>query len=243
MKRDLFFVGWAPRPDLPMAWFLLSLVLVVLAGSAGLALGLGAVVNDPGGGDYTGDQNLTGVMVTQPYPVLILDPDARYPRGHAVLLSGGGKQGVQAQAEPLNGKRVRATGAMVRRGDIDMLLVDMLAAEPGNAPLPLTEHLGTWRLTGEICDGKCVLGVMHPGNGPTHKACANVCLTGGVPPVFVATAPVGGTRFMLMGDAKGARLPDALREGTGILRRYDGTVQRLADVLVFRTDVATAVDP
>jgi len=241
MKRDVFFVGWSPRSALPMIWFLGAMLLVLVGASAGLALALGSTVNDPGGGDFTGDQVVIGVMVTAPYPVIVTDPSPAFPAGHTVLLSGGGKRGVQDQAAPLAGQRVRATGAGVKRGEIDMLLVDTLAAEPGNAPVPAERDLGVWRLSGEICDGKCVLGVMRPGDGPTHKACANVCLTGGVPPVFVATAPVQGTRYMLMGDAKGGRLPDALRDGTGVIRRYDGSVRTLGDVLVFRADVAAAV--
>ena len=119
---------------------------------------------------------------------------------HTIVLSGGGKRGVQAQARPLDGKHVHATGFGVKRGDRDLLLVGDLDVAPGEAVLPTREALGTWRLTGEVCDGKCSLGVMRPGNKPAHKACANVCLLGGVPPVFITTTLVFGTRYVLMGD-------------------------------------------
>lgn len=232
-----FFIGWSPRSALPLAGFLLAIVLLGLAGLGGLALALGANVNDPGGGDFTGDKDLTGVLLAAPYPTIVLD------NGHAVILSGGGKRGVQAESASLDGKRVHATGAGVKRGTMDMLLVATLAAAPGDAVVPPRVPLGTWRLTGEICDGKCVLGVMHPGNGLSHKACANVCLTGGVPPVLVTTQPVEGTQFLLLGDAGGGPLPDALRDHTAIPQRMDGMVYRLADMLVFLTDVRAAVDP
>lgn len=243
MKRDVFFTGWSGRSALPLAWFLGGLVVLILGGLGGLALALGVTVSDPGGGTFLGDRTLSGTMVAAPYPVIVLDPDADHPLGHAVLLSGGGKRGVQAEAAPLDGKRVKAAGGMVMRGTIEMLLVADLVPDEGEAIPPPREALGFWRLTGEICDGKCVIGVMHPGNGPAHKACANICVTGGVPPVLVTTAPVAGTRFLLMGDPAGQALPEAVRDRTAIPIRMDGSIERMADLLVFRTDVAAAVGP
>jgi hypothetical protein len=162
---------------------------------------------------------------------------------HTIVLSGGGKRGVQAEARPLDGKHVRATGAGVKRGDRDLLLVDDLRLAPGDVVTPAREALGTWRLTGEICDGKCSLGVMRPGNKPAHKACANVCLLGGVPPVFITTTQVLGTRYVLMGDPENHALPDAFRDYVAITSRMDGTLERIGDALVFRTDVTRAVLP
>lgn len=238
-----FFVGWRGSSVRPHAGFLGAVCLLTLLAFGGLALALGSTVNDPGGGDFAGDQDLTGVVVAEPYPLLVLDPDAAHPNGHAVLLSGGGKQGVQEQAASLAGKRARATGAGFKRGTIDMMVGVDLQPANGLATAPIATPLGAWRLTGEICDGKCVSGVMRPGNGLTHKACANVCISAGVPPVFVTTAPVEGSGFLLMGDRNGHALPDAFRDHTGVPQRMDGTVERIADVLIFRTDVAAAVTP
>lgn len=238
-----FFVGWNLRSVLPTAGFLGGVCALVVILFAGLALALGAAVNDPGGGDFAGDKTLTGVVVAEPYPMLVLDPDTAHPNGHTVLLSGGGKRGVQDQAAALNGKRATATGAGFKRGSIDMMVGVELKPAEGPAAMPVATPLGVWRLTGEICDGKCVSGVMRPGNGLSHKACANVCVSGGVPPVFVATAPVEGSGFLLMGGKDGHGLPDAFRDHTGQLQRMDGSVSRIGDVLVFLTDVAAAVTP
>ena len=84
---------------------------------------------------------------------------------------------------------------------------------------------------------------MRPGQGLAHKACANVCVAGGVPPVLVTTAPVEGTGFLLMGNPEGRALPDAFRDQTGLLRQMEGTVTRVADLLIFLTDVPYAVTP
>lgn len=242
--RTPFFIGWSPRSAAPLAGFLVMLTVLVLGGAGALALALGARVGDPGGGEWLGERTVSGVILQHPYPVLVTDPDATYPEGHALLLSGAGKVGEQAEAERFAGQRVRVTGAVVKRGDIDMLLVDAVQADaaPLAGPVPTTP-LGTWRVVGEICDGKCVAGVMRPGDGLSHKACANVCILGGVPPVLVTTGPVEGRRFMLMGDPDGRTLPDSFRDHVGVKRRMEGTVTRVADMLVFHTDVTRAVVP
>ena len=84
---------------------------------------------------------------------------------------------------------------------------------------------------------------MRPGSGLAHKACANVCLLNGVPPVLVTTAPVQGSQFLLLADPDGRALPDALRDHVAILQRMDGTITRVADMLIFRTDISAAREP
>ena len=232
-----FFVGWNPHNARPHAGFLLSVCLGFLLLSAGLALALGETPNDPGDGDFAGDYDVLGTIVAQPYPMLVTDA------GHTIVLSGGGKRGAQAMADPLDGKRARVKGGAFKRGTLDMLMVWEMAPADGPVVPVSVQPLGTWRLTGEICDGKCVSGVMRPGQGLAHKACANVCVSGGVPPVLSTTAPVEGARFLLMGDAAGNALPDGFRDQTALLRRMDGAVIRVGDMLVFRTDLAKAVVP
>jgi hypothetical protein len=233
-----FFIGWSGRTALPSLGFLALILVASLISFGALAFALGITVDDPGGGDFTGDKDITGVLIADPYPMIVTDN-----AHHTIPLSGGGKRGVQEQARALDGKHVRATGAGVQRGDRDLLLVDRLERAPGEPEKPIREPLGTWRLTGEICDGKCSLGVMRPGNTAVHKACANVCLIGGVPPIFITTTPVLGTRYLMMGDPDGHTLPDALRDYVAITSRMDGTLERIGDALIFRTDVTRAAVP
>ena len=243
MKRDAFFVGWSWRSARPLLWLLVVVAVGVPATLAVLGLALGSNVDDPGGGAFGANHSVTGVLLADPYPVVIGDPDAAHPSGHAMLLAGGGKVGVQTEAARLDGQRVRIDGLSVKRGTIEMLLVWHMEAAGGASVVPASEPLGTWRLTGEICDGKCYSGVMRPGAGLAHKACANICLLAGVPPVLVATAPVAGSQFLLLADPRGQALPDALRDHVAILQRMDGSVMRIADLLIFRTDIAAARDP
>ena len=242
MNED-FFIGWSSHSVRLLRRRMAAVAVLLLATMGVLGLALGAGIGDPGGGAFGDNVTVHGVVIAQPYPVLIADPDPAHPLGHAMLLAGGGKIGVEDNARPLDGKRARIDGLVVKRGTLDMLLVwDMQRAE-GDAAVPASEPLGRWRLTGEICDGKCYSGVMRPGAGLAHKACANVCLMAGVPPVLVTTTPVAGSQFLLMADAAGRALSDALRDHVAIAQRMDGDVVRVADLLIFRTDIGAAREP
>jgi hypothetical protein len=77
---------------------------------------------------------------------------------------------------------------------------------------------------------------MRPGEGIAHRACANLCLTGGVPPVFVSTGAVAGERFLMMADAGGGPLTAAALAHTALLVEIEGEVERRGGLLVFRID-------
>jgi hypothetical protein len=99
--------------------------------------------------------------------------------------------------------------------------------------------LGKWRLSGEICDGKCLSGAMRPGRGLSHRACANLCLIGGVPPVFVSAEPVDGEEFFLMADENGDPLPDQYLDHVAVYISLDGEIERRGNIRVFKVALNT----
>ncbi|MDX5592409.1 hypothetical protein [Pseudovibrio sp. SPO723] len=248
-KPDPFFIGWAKKPPKLLQGFLFFVSAVLVGGAAGVAFSIGASVPDPGNGTFlwsAGYQTMTGVVEAKPYPVLRLPPSEPGGEPRALLLSGVGKRGVQGLAGPLNGKQVDAGGVLLKRGTIEMLQVGgqvkLRAAEtPLNSfePQP-AEDLGRWRLSGEVCDGKCYVGAMRPGVGLAHKACANLCLIGGVPPVFVSTSPVDGSSFFLLADAQGNPVPEDLYDLTALFISLEGEIERRDDLLIFKADLTTA---
>ena len=225
-----FFVGWAAAPPPALRPLLAALVLAVPLGFATLGLLLGRAADDPGAGafDWT-PLHLVGTAAARPYPLLHL------PNGHTLMLTGLGKSGVELDPA-LDGKRVTADGVLIRRGTLDMLQVDTLAPADGPAASPDPVPLGRWRLTGEICDGKCDSGAMRPGSGLAHRACAMLCMAGGVPPVFVTAGPVAGAGFLLLAGADGGPIPAELRALTALRVEINGTLERRGDLLVFRAD-------
>jgi hypothetical protein len=247
-----FFVAYLKMPR-AYARFALASALGFLTLLGGLSLAISARVPDPGGGFFDGKsgyQTLVGVLEEEPYPVLRVLPDEEHPEGRALMLSGTRKEGVMAEAAALRGEIVDVGGFYLRRGTMDMINVggkvgvraseaELSDGQRSYTPAP-AESLGRWRLVGEICDGKCLGGAMRPGTGLSHKACANLCVTGGVPPVFVSTGAVAGSKFFLLGDADGGPLPDGFRDFTALRIEVEGEVERRDDLLVFKVDLDSA---
>ena len=245
-EREPFFIGWA-KPPRSLRAFLVVCAVVLVAGSGAAGYLVAATASDPGAGAFRfdwGRQTVVGRLEALPYPVLHVSESPRHPAGHTLLLSAAGKNGVQRRAAPLDGRLVQASGVLIKRGALDMLQVrggaDGLSAVEGAEvpPTPL-KPLGRWRLTGEICDGKCYAGAMRPGTGLAHKACANLCLIGGVPPVLVTTAPVEGERFLLIAGADGGPVTPALLDHVATLVQVDGDVERRGSLLVLRVAPGT----
>ncbi|MEJ6391888.1 hypothetical protein V8J82_01390 [Gymnodinialimonas sp. 2305UL16-5] len=231
-----FFIGWA-RPDRRLWGFLVLTAVVFFVGAFGTSYLIAATQSDPGNGGRMGRAEVTGIVQAAPYPILHVLESAQYPDGATILLMGQGKNGAQSRVNDLDGQVVRATGAQLNRGDLDGMILrggaNGVQAVDGSGTLPEPEDLGRWRLTGEICDGNCLAGAMRPGTGLAHRACANLCLAGGLPPVFVATDTVGDSAFFLVAGPDGGPMPDALLDFTALLVRAEGRVERHGSMNVF----------
>ena len=245
-KREApFFVGYLPVP-IPLRGWLLAVAASLAALFAAIGWAIATSQSDPGPGAFRfdlGEQTVTGLIESRPYPLLhvTIGSDA-IPAGHTLMLAGLGKTGAAGQTAPLDGRLAQISGIILKRGDLDMLQLrggsGAVAAE-GEAPaIPVTQ-LGRWRLAGEICDGKCLAGAMRPGTGLAHKACANLCLAGGIPPVFVSSRPVEGSAFLLLAGPDGGPLPGWLYDRTAVLLSIEGDIERRGDLLIFRVDPAS----
>lgn len=248
MKDDAFFVGYLKAPA-ALRPFLLVVSVIFVLGSGVLGYAIAASQDDPGDGslrfDY-GQQTVQGVLELTPTPILHVTQGSEHiPEGHVLMLSGQGKNGAVERAEALEGQLVHARGVLIERGELDMLQLgggnNFRAADDQSVvpDVPEPEPLGRWQITGEICDGKCTAGAMRPGRGIAHRACANLCLLGGIPPVFVSTQPVEGEEFLLIAGADGETLPPALLDYVALYVTLEGEVTRHGDLLVLTVDTDT----
>ena len=251
-REQDFFIGWAktPRGLLPL---MAAIAATLITGFVGLALAIGSAKPDPGPAAFRfdwGRQTFEGVLIAAPYPTITVTKGAAHvSTGHTIMLSGQGKRGVQNRAAQLNGQLVEASGVLLKRGDLDMLQARggmnglkaaASAAETAPSAQPPDRSLGRWRLTGEVCDGKCLAGAMRPGTGLAHKACANLCIHGGAPPVFAAAGPVEGSEYLLLANAEGGPIGPELYDLVGRLTTLEGEIVRRGDLLIFRADIARA---
>ncbi|MGV1761729.1 hypothetical protein ACQZ6F_32060 [Rhizobium sp. A22-96] len=240
-----FFVGYFKKVPADVKALMIGFVVFFIAGMASASVFLSLSTESPGAGSYADElhgEHLIGRMEVAPYPILRVPGNGGQP-ARAIMLGGSGKFGVDDRALPLSGKAVEVGGIFVKRGDLEMLLVgggdDLKTARVQRSVLPAVsspQDLGRWRLTGEICDGKCSGGAMKPGKGLAHKACANLCISGGVPPVFVSTAPVDGHIFFLLAAKDGGPMPKGLLDKTSVPVVLEGTIERRDDLLIFKVE-------
>ncbi len=244
---DPFFVGYFQKVPAQIRFFVLSAGAIVVGSLAVLAIVLPLAAADPGPGRYVDDLRggtLTGVIDPLPYPILRMPAQGDTP-ARAVLLGGQAKIGAQGQAAAAGPGLVEVSGVFVRRGDMEMLLVTQsgiaksTAVAGGTLPEP-AQDLGRWRLFGEICDGKCYAGAMKPGKGLAHKACANLCILVGLPPVLVMELPVEGARVVLLAAEDGGPMPEALYHMTAVPVQIEGRLERRDDLLILRIETGAA---
>jgi hypothetical protein len=194
-ERDEFYVGYLPTPA-GHARFLRVLVPALLAALLGGGAIIAAAQRDPGDAVWTTDETTTveGRLVLDPYPRVVTELAS-------VLLVESGKHGARRRATPLAGQRVRATGfPLARSGRMVLELTpgsDAITPLGDAQPEPPAGAAQSITLVGEIVDSKCYHGAMKPGDGKSHKACAILCIQGGIPPVLVVQSDVGNDAYLL----------------------------------------------
>jgi hypothetical protein len=159
-----FFVGYFKKVPADVRALMIGFIVFFLGGLASASVLLSLSTESPGAGSYADElhgEHLIGTMEINPYPILRVPATGSRP-ARAIMLAGSGKFGVDDRALPLAGKAAQVGGVFVKRGDLEMLLIgggdDLKAAESqavASADPSPSASLGRWRLTGEICDGKC----------------------------------------------------------------------------------------
>lgn len=243
------FIGWAKAPGVDRR-FLLGALPLGLAGVGGASWLIASELDDPGAGAWLTDatHRVTGLLATTPYPMIrVADPSAPFGM-RTVLLVAQGKCTSALEFGSNASSAITAAGVLIQRKERQMLEVPPLLEkwlEPAEARLngavlePQQETLGTHRLAGTIMDSKCFFGVMRPGRGKTHKACASLCIRGGIPPSFWVRTKDGRESVLLMTDASGGPMPMDILPLVADPVEAEGEIVRVGDLLQFRAD-ATA---
>jgi hypothetical protein len=234
-----FFVGWSGLPR-GLRRFVLVVLAVLIVSEAGLATGLymAQPARGTGAWDPSGEWEITGVLVTRPYPMLRVPAAAARPAA-LVLLVDEWKFGASLGPDLGEGDLVRATGYAIRRGDMTVLQLDRgLVRVARAAPAPALRLAGERSFVGEIVDAKCWTGAMQPGDGKAHAGCGSLCLLGGVPALFITTADDGIARWYIIADEGGGSLGEGLRARIGERLTLHGTVYDAPDLREFRVSAA-----
>ncbi len=237
-----YFVGYLDTPSVDRR-YLLSLTVLGLAAAGGGAAGLAFSQRGAGGGswDMATQYTLTGHLLMEPYPILVTEDLGGGPR--TVLLACDTKCGAQSKLEDvaLDSDRVSVRGSLLQRGRDTMMAVsnDGDWIQPADLPdldaaILAPEALGPASLRGEILDSKCWFGAMRPNEGPAHKACAMLCIAGGIAPYFYARDQLGRQRAMMITDANGGPLIQPILRYVADPVAANGELVRVNDIVQFR---------
>lgn len=199
MSDGEFYVGYEPGSPPGQGRFTraVAALLLLIALLGAIAWTLAQAPFPEANFEFGVTREWEGSLETWPAPMLAT-PERRY------LLAGAGKHGFDGAG--FAGQRVRVRGSRIWRGPDEMIEVAEVAPLGSGAPEPPRVVLGRVRLTGEIVDLKCYLGVMNPGAGKVHRSCAARCLSGGLPAGFLARGADGTVRVLLLAVPDRARL-------------------------------------
>ena len=244
MSKDDFFIGWAETPKVDRRFFL-GAGLGLLAGTAAVAGGIAALQRPMGKGDWNMGEirEWRGIATAEPYAMLRTTDLDGTPR--TALLGCQGKCGVSAKIGALAGKPVIVQGSLIQRGTHSMIAVidglDWIREDVGGdidgLAFPKPEPVMEVSLNGEILDTKCWFGAMRPSSGKVHKACASLCIRGGLPPAFYVKDPQDQSALMIMTSGGFGHNKDLLPYVADPVS-ITGQVQRFGDLFLLDAPVS-----
>lgn len=232
---ESIYVAYLP-PSRTVVKLAIAAAGLLVVSMAGLGFIRGFAQGDPGPAEWR-DLSIvkhTGVIRLKPYPHLVV-PSSGTTQARSILIVEAGKIGAQERLRAHDGKVVSLSGTELQRDDVLMLELESapagISASSESTSVVDTKSLslGIQSLRGEIVDSKCFLGAMKPGDGKTHKACATLCVRGGIPPGFTGRDEKGSPIFCIVQSTTGDAVGDWLLpfvadpvEVRGELWRRDG---------------------
>jgi methionine sulfoxide reductase heme-binding subunit len=251
--REAFFVGYLPLPK-ELKGFLRGRVAALALVFVGIAALVAFQQRPLGAGEfeYGVESQLEGLLRSDPIPSIwksvhgggwTAAASSEAGPVEVIPLVGPGKRGPSPAILALAGREVRATGSWIRRGRerlFEIANAEALPVEPPVTQARSATH-GVVALRGEVVDSKCFLGVMKPGEGKSHRACAALCIAGGSPAALVARVADGATAVLWLvapdGRPLGRELLDLVAEPvevTGELATVGGRALLVTERAAFR---------
>jgi len=237
-NNDNFYVGYLPLPK-ALRGTVAALVIVLAALVAVDAWLVATLQPEAGDGRWADSPNeFVGTLTRDPYPMLRVGKDGATK---TYIVVSDKKRGAEAAlAKFPNGASVKLLGYEVERaavGMIQLAATEMSSASAAPVADAPREIHGRVTVNGEIVDSKCWLGVMRPGDGHIHKACASICILGGIPPMFVTRAD-GVPSVMLLTLPDGSAIPpERILEFVADPVELSGIVEKRGDLTVLKADL------
>lgn len=228
-ESDPFYVGYLPAAPAVTARFVRRVVISV--GVIVLGAGVWFAIALP----YFGAGEFEFGRVRTFEGTLQCDSTPRLGVGRTdYLLVGAGKHGVPPELCGEGDARATIAGTLIRRDGRELIEVETVKLGERVTPPPRIE-LGRFTLSGEIVDSKCYFGVMNPAEGRVHRACAELCLRGGIPAVLVARDRSGAIIHVVL-SGEGSSNNEKLLPWVGEPVEVSGEVTRVGRWLTMKPE-------
>lgn len=247
-----FYVGYLRTAAPATTRFVRWVVAGLLVGAMALALLLARLQKpfDPGTFEFGMVRDFAGVIEAEPYPTLRVERPGEVSSDAIAsdyLLVAYGKRGAADLVAELDRRWAEMQGSLVFRDGQTMVEIaaGTLTPAPERPDIgalerpPATLDLGLQTLRGEIVDAKCYLGVMKPGREKPHRACAALCIRGGIPPLFVAETTGGDRAALLLADQEGREINRRVLDYVAEPVQISGRVLKRGDRLLLFADPAS----
>lgn len=235
-----FYIGWQDRSAPDAARFTRRTAALATLLALAFAAGVAATQRtwQPVAFELGVERAFEGVLRAVPVPHLAVDWPGGASGAARWLLVAPGKRGPDPAWTDHDGRRVALRGHLVHRDE--GVLVEVV---PGSlrdlgdgAPDAGPERLGRVSLVGEIVDSKCWYGVMNPGRLRTHRACATLCVRGGIPPLLVVRTADAGLRQAVLVGPHGEAVNELVLDLIAVPVEVRGELERHDDLYVLRID-------
>jgi hypothetical protein len=245
-----FYVGYETHAPKGIARYIrvISSILLAIAALAGVALIFSQNKFALSIFEFQQYKHFEGELRLKPYPLLMVSDQNKSSGETQYLLTAAGKHGAFDEVAAYDGRRVRLEGSLIYRDGIQMIEIAPNSVQAVSLPdhlaaLPTADEgsLGSFTLKGEIVDSKCYLGVMNPGHTKPHRECAVRCISGGVPPGFIAHDAQGNSVFLLLVTASGEPANKVVLDFIAEPVEISGEVLRNGSLLVFRADLQNII--
>lgn len=240
---DEFYIGWegAQPPGVGRRVRRAAVVLLVLAAVVALLTTAAQRPFSRAVFEFGSPRLFEGVIRMTPQPHLEVERPGRDAGVSRYLLVAPGKHGARGEVGGFAGRRVRLSGTLVYRGDETLLeVVPGSLEEISRVDAPEPEvAVGFFTVAGEIVDSKCFLGVMKPGERKVHRACASLCIRGGIPPLLVVDDADGPAAHLLLVGPGGSSLAKRVLDFVAEPVDVTGEVRRRGDLWIMEADPAS----
>lgn len=255
-----FFIGWSNKPPkaiiqltsrFALSFGLFALVLAVLISSKTHHIAKSSF-------DYTNLKKVQGQLISFPFPA-IRTLEGRDKKGNPIVktypLINDSKFGANGIVDSVQKNYdiqkyiTQIQGGEIKRNGVASLELSLgkLSVKVGQMPNELPKSELKKRkdtiLMGEIIDPKCYLGAMNPGEGKPHRACAILCIGGGIMPMMAFKGKDQKIQYAVLLGSKGERINKEVIPFIAEPVKIQGTLYQFDNWLVFYTNPKTEIIP